>query len=42
MLIVSFLHDVVTPSGKAFGLQNLPYFLSTQIDKYLEWMITSS
>lgn len=29
--------DVETPKGKNFKLLNLPYFLATQIDGYLNW-----
>lgn len=29
--------DVETPKGKNFKLLNLPYFLATQIDGYLDW-----
>ena len=34
------INDVETPNGKGFKLLNLPYFLGTQIESYLEWFLT--
>jgi hypothetical protein len=33
------INDVETPNGKRFKLLNLPYFLGTQIESYLEWFL---
>lgn len=33
------INDVETPNGKKFKLLNLPYFLGTQIESYLEWFL---
>jgi predicted AAA+ superfamily ATPase len=32
------ISKVQTPQGKAFNLLNLPYYLGSQIEKYLTWM----
>lgn len=31
--------EATTPSGKKFQLLNLPYYLGTQLEKYLDWFI---
>ena len=31
-----------TPSGKSFHLLNIPYFLTAQLDKYIQWFIEES
>ncbi len=33
------ISDVTTQKGKKFKLLNLPYYLSTQIEKYITWFI---
>jgi len=33
------LHPVQTPSGKSYHLLNLPYFLTTKLHAYLDWMM---
>ena len=30
--------EAKTPSGKEYKLLNLPYYLGTQLEKYLEWV----
>jgi len=30
---------IKTPKGKAFYLLNLPYYLSTRLEEYLEWFL---
>lgn len=32
------LTQAVTPSGKPYRLLNLPYYLATQIERYIEWL----
>lgn len=34
--------NVVTPNGKNYRLLNLPYYLVSQLNQYLEWMNTGS
>jgi len=34
------INQVKTPAGKEYNLLNLPYYLVSQIDKYLEWGIS--
>lgn len=36
------INDGETPNGKKFKLLNLPYFLGTQIESYLEWFLTET
>jgi len=36
------INDVETPNGKKFKLLNLPYFLGTQIESYLEWFLNQN
>ena len=33
------IQETKTPSGKAYKLLNLPYFLAGKIDEYIEWFI---
>jgi uncharacterized protein len=35
------IETITTPTGKNFKLLNLPYYLTGQIEKYLNWMIGS-
>lgn len=36
------IQDTKTPEGKAYKLMYLPYYLGTQLYKYLEYFIESS
>ena len=35
------IDKLTTVSGKSFSLLNLPYYLVTQIDSYLNWFLTA-
>lgn len=32
------ISDAITTKGKKYRLLNLPYFLVSQLNRYLEWM----
>ena len=34
------IHPVTTDEGKSYYLLNLPYFLVSQLDAYLQWFQT--
>ena len=34
------LTDAITPNGKPYKLLNLPYYLGSQIEKYLNWLMS--
>ena len=34
------ISTITTPGGKTVNLLNLPYYLVSQIEKYLEWFET--
>ncbi|MFN3999347.1 ATP-binding protein [Algoriphagus sp.] len=34
------IEDTQTPAGKSYRLLNLPYYLGTQVQKYLKWFIS--
>lgn len=36
------IEKVKTLKGKTYNLLNLPYFLTSQIDKYLEWFLNQT
>ena len=36
------VNKVITPSGKAFHLLDLPYFLVSQLDVYLKWLLDAN
>ena len=35
------LEEAKTPSGKSYLLMNLPYYLGTKVQEYLEWFVNS-